>query len=572
MDDSFYEPLANITTTPLGWISSTWQTLCSPNGFLALFLGPILIAMITRYMTGRPTTKAADPNASTVWMVPYWIPFMGHAFDFMWNPLKLMQKARDLSPHEIFALKLGGITANVVSDPVLVKSVMAQKQTAVEFDSIAWTIIQRFFAIPKESKPKYIAAWDELNSHSGLMMREPHMSNMLQSEMNYLEKNIANMITFARGDIDLQPWERWAKASFISSSETEINLMALLRDMMGAASVPAMFGSGLLEKYPDILHDIYEMDNGMVFLIIGLPAWFPWPGVMRAHLARSRLWQALDDLQMNMDKLIDGEDVDYSWGELDDISEFIIKRHLTFKNNNFEIRDRGDLSMLWALVVNASLLVYWQVLYIFATPGLLERIRAEIAPYASVSKPESIGKFTEAPKLRILQEGLAKNCPLLKATYFEALRLSDQPWSVRKVASDVTIYGDKRAEEPVSFQLHRGEYITVPHDLHMKDSRYFKDPEKFDPERFLVTDENGKVTAEIGTIRPYGGGPSMCKGRVFAERECLALVAGVVAYWDIEPVDKKAGWVIPKMVKTTAVSKPLGDSRVRIKRRAFKWK
>lgn len=156
--------------------------------------------------------------------------------------------------------------------------------------------------------------------------------------------------------------------------------------------------------------------------------------------------------------------------------------------------------MLWALVVNASLLVYWQVLYIFATPGLLDRIRKEVAPYATVSKPESIGKFSEAPKLKILQEGLAKSCPLLKATYFEALRLSDQPWSVRKVASDVTIYGDKRAEEPVSFQLHKGEYITVPHDLHMKDARYFKDPEKFDPERFLVTNENGKVTAEIGTI------------------------------------------------------------------------
>lgn len=111
----------------------------------------------------------------------------------------------------------------------------------------------------------------------------------------------------------------------------------------------------------------------------------------------------------------------------------------------------------------------------------------------------------------------------------------------------------------------------MPHDLHMRDPKYFKNPEKFDPERFLVRNEDGSLTTDMGSIRPYGGGPSMCKGRVFAERECLSLVAGVLAYWDIEPADKKAGWQIPKQKKTTAVSLPVHDSRARIKRRQFNW-
>lgn len=119
--------------------------------------------------------------------------------------------------------------------------------------------------------------------------------------------------------------------------------------------------------------------------------------------------------------------------------------------------------------------------------------------------------------------------------------------------------------------MRKGEYATLPHDLHMRDSKYFKDPMKFDPERFIVQNEDGSLSTGMGTIRPYGGGYSMCKGRVYAEKECLSLVAGVLSFWDIEPADKKVGWVIPEQIKASAVSRPVHDTRVRIKRRKFEW-
>jgi len=105
----------------------------------------------------------------------------------------------------------------------------------------------------------------------------------------------------------------------------------------------------------------------------------------------------------------------------------------------------------------------------------------------------------------------------------------------------------------------------------MRDPKYFADPENFIPERFLVKDEHGCLVADLGTIRPYGGGPSMCKGRILAERECLALVAGILLFWDFEPVDKNAGWVIPEQKKTSAISLPMTETRVRISRRKFDW-
>jgi cytochrome P450 len=217
------------------------------------------------------------------------------------------------------------------------------------------------------------------------------------------------------------------------------------------------------------------------------------------------------------------------------------------------------------------MLVYWQILYILSTPGLVDRLQAEIAPYAAISKPLSVGNISEAPRLTLSYQGLSEKCPLLKATYFEALRLTDQPWSIRKVSQDVVIPGNKKSADPTSFLLHKGEYVTMPHDLHMRDPKYFEEPEKFQPERFLAHSEDGTFKTDMGTMRPYGGGSSMCKGRVLAERECLSFVAGVLAFWDIEPVDKKAGWVIPGQQKTGAVSRPMHDTRARIKRRRFEW-
>jgi cytochrome P450 len=157
-------------------------------------------------------------------------------------------------------------------------------------------------------------------------------------------------------------------------------------------------------------------------------------------------------------------------------------------------------------IVNANLLVYWQILYILSTPGLSDRIRSEVAPFVAVSRPFSIGSISEVPKLTISHEELSKKCPLLKSTYLETLRMSNQPWSVRYVVEDLVI-GDKKSVASPSFLIHKGEYITIPHDLHMRDPKYFEDPEKFDPERFLVQNEDGSLSTHMKTIRPYGKVP-----------------------------------------------------------------
>jgi hypothetical protein len=166
-------------------------------------------------------------------------------------------------------------------------------------------------------------------------MKDSQLAIVLNHSNRLLEQMIPQMISFVDSEIDLQSWERFAQAKFISPTETEINLCGMMRDLVGHITVPAMFGSALMEKYPDILHDTYKFDEGMYYLLAGLPQWTPWPPAFMAHMARNKLWEALDDQQMALDALAEGKPVDYSWGELDDVSEFIMKRNEVYRSKIF---------------------------------------------------------------------------------------------------------------------------------------------------------------------------------------------------------------------------------------------
>ncbi|XP_058462595.1 cytochrome P450 9e2-like [Malaya genurostris] len=71
------------------------------------------------------------------------------------------------------------------------------------------------------------------------------------------------------------------------------------------------------------------------------------------------------------------------------------------------------------------------------------------------------------------------------------------------------------------FTIEKGAGISIPiHGLH-RDSRYFPDPERFDPERF---NDRNKVCINMGAYLPFGVGPRNCIGSRFALMEVKAIV------------------------------------------------
>lgn len=170
-------------------------------------------------------------------------------------------------------------------------------------------------------------SFQKLDEQVGKFVRGSERSVLLNKVVRMSRENIPQMITFNKAAIDMEPWERSSNVTTISSTDAEVNLMTLMRDMLCHTIVPAVFGSGLLDKYPSLVQDIITLDAGVPVLLMDLPILIPWPGIARAHMARRRLWSVMDELQTQLDIYARGEETDYSWGDLDDVSELILERN-----------------------------------------------------------------------------------------------------------------------------------------------------------------------------------------------------------------------------------------------------
>ncbi|KAI4501173.1 hypothetical protein M0802_003546 [Mischocyttarus mexicanus] len=85
------------------------------------------------------------------------------------------------------------------------------------------------------------------------------------------------------------------------------------------------------------------------------------------------------------------------------------------------------------------------------------------------------------------------------------------------------------------YLLKKDSNILIPvYGLH-HDPNYFKDPYKFNPDRFL---QNGKEISNSGFFMPFGMGPRMCIANRFALLEMKVLVFHLLARCNLKPCSK----------------------------------
>lgn len=144
--------------------------------------------------------------------------------------------------------------------------------------------------------------------------------------------------------------------------------------------------------------------------------------------------------------------------------------------------------------------------FVLAQPELVDRLRTESArAFASQTADVSI---------------LLNECPLLNACFDETLRLVDLSISARTAVKDVEVGG---------YRIPAGSRILLPSlHLHMSKSAWGDDVDTFRPERILEVGSGSK------SLRPFGGGETLCPGRFFARRAVLAFVASLLRYFELE--------------------------------------
>ncbi|KAL2036993.1 hypothetical protein N7G274_010278 [Stereocaulon virgatum] len=531
-----------------------------------------VIACTTRFISGRnyKTELSNYGDASKVATLPYWVPYLGHIFPMLLNPMRFLHSCKKQATNQIFALYLFGSKYIIVWTPMLVDSIFENPNAAFNSSERSWLINSRVFGAAKKHKQNYLKEHSTARrSLHQQLSSNPNTLELVQPIIRGIQEHTPELVSFSTSIVDQNIWERTASPT-IDISAVEINLFTLIKNFVGQISLPALAGNEFLEAYPTTLDDLWDLDGGIKWLMLGVNRLLGIPSLTRAHLARRRLLDALHTFHRAIDGVHAGDEPKEPFRQLSDVGSLLETSRSLWRSSSLrDVNGLYDLSLLWAVSTKPSHLIFWMLLHIWATPGLANQVRDEIKIYATATQPPRDFGIPEPPRLKIDIGGLVKSCPLLKACYYECVRLYSAPTSVGSVNNDMIIRGDRDdGVEPPKFSLDAGSNVAAPLSLHHYDPNFFKDPHVFRPGRFLQANKDGKgqQTFVPGTIKPWGIGDSACPGRDLAQKQVLAFVVGILALWNFEPADNK-GWKVPDQVERAVISVPAVDIRVNLRPR-----
>lgn len=149
-----------------------------------------------------------------------------------------------------------------------------------------------------------------------------------------------------------------------------------------------------------------------------------------------------------------GQDPGPKRSDLSDESEPMIVRTKALMAANAEERSAltTQLGLYWGSLVNANKVIFWMLLEILRNPDVEAKIRTEIAVCCkvvdTVPREGGFGGFGPG-QLKMDINALMKSCPILRATFYETMRLYTDNISYCKVMQDLTL--TKGPEDVASF-------------------------------------------------------------------------------------------------------------------------
>ncbi len=154
-----------------------------------------------------------------------------------------------------------------------------------------------------------------------------------------------------------------------------------------------------------------------------------------------------------------------------------------------QVRDEA-MTLFLAGHETTALTLSWAWYLLARHPEAEARLCAEIAEVL----PRRLPVFEDVVRLRFTE-----------AVLLEAMRLYPPAYTIgREALADCTVGG---------YTVPRGTTILMSQWVVQRDSRFFKDPDQFRPERWL--DASAKNIPKFAYF-PFGGGPRLCIGNTFA--------------------------------------------------------
>ena len=451
---------------------------------VTVFLAGVLLILGTRMKTSLDFSTIQGDKLRRPPILPYSIPYVGHAISLLWKPDEYIESAKQISPSNIFALRVLGRQHNVVGSPALVKKVFEEREAFTkDWSPIQLRLLRKFVAMPSEETDVYMDILRE-----SLFDSDSQSQSALRQLMAQLQSSLPDLLSFNPSPIDQEPWERASKLQLDESHDTAtVDLLTLTQTFLTHVTINNILSPSLLGQNPDVAPLLSQLSAGFVALFSGVTRTLPHPSLPKAHIARLQLLQQLTPFCAALRSAAAGMDPGPVFRDLledgDAVTPLLADLQQRWATLDLSLSGRASAMALLLWQLNAPhALAFWLLVHALATPGVADALRAESAPFVRARRPPKMLGFAQPVTLRFDERGLAAKCPVLRCCYLETVRLYGREWWSGRAATDYVVVEGKG----LSWFLKAGEWVHVPFWLANKDEGLFHpDPSAWRWERHI---------------------------------------------------------------------------------------
>jgi cytochrome P450 len=156
--------------------------------------------------------------------------------------------------------------------------------------------------------------------------------------------------------------------------------------------------------------------------------------------------------------------------------------------------------------------------------------------------------------------GDVERLPYARAVVAESMRLYPPAWVLARQCREAwalpAVDAGSRADGHV---LAEGTVVLMSQWVTQRDPRWWHEPGKFDPSRWLPGPGGAEVNRPRYAYFPFGGGPRQCIGEAFAWAETVLVLAAIAQRWRLRLPEPK--W--PLQLQPTITLRPKGPLPMR---------
>ncbi|KAI0117412.1 cytochrome P450 [Daldinia grandis] len=495
-------------------------------------------------------------------VVPYWIPFLGHAIPMAMDSGAFVSKImKQFGTDTPVTIRVGALKFTVIASPKHIQA-MFKNSKMLSNKLVTTFVLDHLLGSSKNIISLYNADDSGMAAKARVGSKVKPEDRVFYFQIRTAHKYLSGQHLHALNERFLTTLDRDLEAIDIGGEWVEYpDLYRFLQLTVARASIETVYGTKLLELNPTFVEDFWEFEINAPNFLRAMPRWMI-PG---AYHAREKLIKSFVKSHSYANTHFDCSKIgpeEVEW-EPNFGSRLIRARQdsmLKMELMDAEARACEDLGLMFGLNANVLPCIFWYIVEAIRRPKLLNQLLADVA----------VATSSETGKIDIQQ---LCNQPLTQSMHAEILRLYIAIFTLRRgEMGSINFSGYKLEAEDLAIIYSRTG--ALDEEAWSRSGRIPKAPlDQFDAERFLVGPDShlwsgptmgmsGSITSHnsikpgnrqfsmaglAGIWLPFGGGDRMCPGRHYAKAEMTITLALLFNKFDVELMVADTSNVQPNM-------------------------